>query len=197
MSRQVLERIIALLRARQISFELFEHEPVRTSEEAAFMRAQRSGLSPEEHLKRGAKAMVLRSEGMENCTCQVAQLVQFADSEMRLNHDTNCAFRYKFIQVVISAAKKVDLAKVKKLLNTDSLSLASPIEVENAIDCVPGSVPPFGSLFNIPVYVDKSLLSNEFMDFSAGEKTVSIEMKVKDWQALVKPVVCDVACREG
>ncbi len=162
MSRQVLERIIALLRAKQISFELFEHEPVRTSEEAAFMRAQRSGLTPEEHLKCGAKAMVLRSEG-------------------------------KFIQVVISAAKKVDLAKVKKLLNTDSLSLASPQEVEKVIDSVPGSVPPFGNLFNIPVYVDKSLLSNEFMDFSAGEKTVSIEMKVKDWQAVVNPVICDVA----
>ena len=43
-----------------IVYSLFEHEPVFTSEQAAIVR----GRSVEEGMKRGAKAMIMRSGGL-------------------------------------------------------------------------------------------------------------------------------------
>ena len=96
-----------------------------------------------------------------------------------------------FYQFVVSAAKKLDFNKIKKILNTDSASLATPQEVQTITDCVPGSVPPFGNLFNIQVYVDHSLLEHDDIDFNAGEQTISILMKKKDWQKIVQPIPAD------
>jgi len=64
-------------------------------------------------------------------------------------------------------------------------------EIKEITDCVPGSVPPFGNLFNIPVYVDKSLLENNEIDFNAGELTVSIFMELEDWLNIVHPKIVD------
>ncbi len=83
------------------------------------------------------------------------------------------------------------LDKVKQVLQTESAVLATPEEVQKITDCVPGSVPPFGNLFNIPVFVDPSLLANELIDFNAGETTVSILMKKEDWLKVVQPKILE------
>jgi Ala-tRNA(Pro) deacylase len=49
------ERITGLLRERGFSFERFEHDPVRTSEEAAKLR-------PEYTLHQGAKALIVNAK---------------------------------------------------------------------------------------------------------------------------------------
>lgn len=160
MSKAVFEKIKKILEENKISYDLLEHEPVRTSQQAAEVRERLRGTPVPELLKRGAKAMIVRSEG-------------------------------NFYQLIISASKKIDFAKVKRILNTSSASLASPEEAQKVTDCVPGSVPPFGNLFNIPVYVDKSLLENKEIDFNAGELTISIFMKLEDWLKIVKPKIVD------
>lgn len=160
MSRVVFEKIKKLLDKNKVDYKVLEHEPTPTSMDAARVRENLTGMPAEECLKRGAKAMILRSEG-------------------------------KFYQFILSASKKIDMNKAKKVLGTQSLSFANPEEVQKATDCVPGSVPPFGNLFNIPVYVDKSFLENEDIDFNAGEQTVSIFMKRDDWIKAVKPIVAE------
>jgi Ala-tRNA(Pro) deacylase len=37
-------------------------------------------------------------------------------------------------------------------------------------DCEPGAMPPFGSLYNLPVYVDESLAADEAIVFNAGTR---------------------------
>lgn len=165
MSRAVFDKIKKLLDEHKMKYDMLEHEPVRTSQEAAEVRERLRGTPVAESMKKGAKAMIVRSEG-------------------------------KFYQLIISAAKKIDFSKVKKILNTSSASFASPEEVQKITDCVPGSVPPFGNLFNIPVYVDKSLLENKEIDFNAGEQTISIFMKLEDWLKIVKPEIVDF-CAEN
>lgn len=160
MSRAVFEKIKKLLDKNKAEYKILEHEPTPTSMDAARVREKLTGMPASECLKRGAKAMILRSGG-------------------------------KFYQFVLSAAKKIDMNEAKKLLSVQSLSFASPEEVEKATDCVPGSVPPFGNLFKLPVYVDKSFLENEEIDFNAGEQTLSIFMKRDDWLNAVKPIVAE------
>ncbi len=135
-----------------IPYRIREHAPVRTSGEAAIAR----GYTQEEGMRRGAKAMIIRSEG-------------------------------RFYQFVLPGNRKLDFRRIKALLGTESASLATAEEVEKAIGCTPGAVPPFGSLFGIPTYVDPALLENGEIDFNAGKHTVSITMRTADWRKAVKP----------
>lgn len=52
-----------------------------------------------------------------------------------------------FILAVMSAAKSVSWSKIRKLVGTPKLALASLEDVAATTGCVPGAVPPFGSLF--------------------------------------------------
>ena len=94
-----------------------------------------------------------------------------------------------FILCVLPGNEKIDLKKLRLILNQKSLSLASREEVKEVSNCVPGEVPPFGNIFNIKTYVDKSLLKNEEIAFNAGMVTRSIVMKTEDYLKIVNPVI--------
>ena len=65
--------------------------------------------------------------------------------------------------------------------------MASTEEVEKISGAQIGGVPPFGNLFNVPVYVDESFLNEEEIAFNAGSKEKSIIMKSSDFKKLVNP----------
>ncbi len=90
----------------------------------------------------------------------------------------------RFYEFVLAADKKLDLNAVKRILNTNSASLASKEEVLEVTDCVPGSVPPFA--WNIPVYADNSLA--EVINFNAGLLEKSLQMSLSDWKKVVRPI---------
>jgi len=48
-------------------------------------------------------------------------------------------------------------------------------------------MPPFGNLYDIPVYVDKTLSEDENIVFLAGNHKVSMRMAYKDFAEIVKP----------
>lgn len=99
----------------------------------------------------------------------------------------------KFFMVVIAGDKKVEFKKIKKVIKSQKCSLATPEEVLKITGCEVGSVPPFGNLFGIPVYLDKSLLRSTTINFNAGKHGTSIAMSVEDYQKVVKPTIVDVA----
>jgi Ala-tRNA(Pro) deacylase len=92
----------------------------------------------------------------------------------------------KFYEFNVSAEKQL-----RRILNTNRLTLATKEEVVRVTDCEPGSVPPFGNLFQIPAYADKTILQNETICFNAGELTHSIFMKKEDWIKLVNPIISE------
>ena len=92
---------------------------------------------------------------------------------------------------VLPGNEKIDFKKLKIIINKRSLSLATREEVEKATNCIPGEVPPFGNIFKIKTYVDKSLLKNNEIAFNAGLMTKSIIMNVKDFLKIVNPIVED------
>ena len=71
--------------------------------------------------------------------------------------------------------------------------MTSPAEVEKNTGVIVGAVPPFGNLFNVPVYVDEALLKNQEIAFNAGLRTASVIMKASDFVALVKPTIASFA----
>lgn len=101
------------------------------------------------------------------------------------------------IMVVISAAAKVSFRSLKQALNSRRMQMASPQRVLAATGCEPGGVPPFGHLFGLPVYVDPSLLEQECIDFNAGDRSRSVEMRSADWLRLSGARVLAFADRSG
>jgi len=99
----------------------------------------------------------------------------------------------KFLMCVLPGNMKVELNKVRNILDEKSLSLASYEEVERITYTKPGGVAPFGNLFDIPVYMDRHLLNQDELVFNAGKQTVSIMMKAKDYVESVRPIVEDFA----
>jgi prolyl-tRNA editing enzyme YbaK/EbsC (Cys-tRNA(Pro) deacylase) len=95
--------------------------------------------------------------------------------------------------LVVPGDKRFDSSLVKKVLNISELRFATEEEVIKITDGVlPGGVPPFGNLFNIPVYADPLLLENEKIAFNAGDKGISIIMNPKDWEKVVNPTVIKI-----
>lgn len=99
----------------------------------------------------------------------------------------------KFLMLVIAGDKSADMKVLKFTLRVKSLSLATPEEALQVTHCTIGSIPPFGNLFGIPVYVDKSLYRNERINFNAGRHDTSIQMSIEDWERVVKPKIISVA----
>jgi Ala-tRNA(Pro) deacylase len=54
-------------------------------------------------------------------------------------------------------------------------------------------MPPFGSLYNLPVYVDESLAADEAIVSNAGTHRDAIRIRYDDFVRLAKPRVCSFA----
>ena len=97
-----------------------------------------------------------------------------------------------YILSVMSAAKKLSWKKVRALLGTKKVSMASEQEVWNISKCLPGAVPPFGSIMGIKTICDKSLVSQGTdINFNCGLRTASIMMKVDDYLKTENPQIED------
>jgi len=96
----------------------------------------------------------------------------------------------RFVMLVFPADLKFDAKKVKVMLGVKEVSFATPEEVGEATGGIlVGGVPPFGNLFNLPVFADESLFGNEKIVFNAGDRRFSVAMLSADYKKLVNPTL--------
>lgn len=68
--------------------------------------------------------------------------------------------------------------------------MAETEDVLKVTGCLSGAVPPFGSVFKVPTVVDNSLIQQgDTINFNAGMRTRSVQMKTQDYIDLEKPLV--------
>jgi len=99
--------------------------------------------------------------------------------------------------IVLPADTKVDPKKFKSLYKINNLRMARPDEVEKITGVEIGAIPPFGSLFNLPLFVDKKIFENEEIVFNAGLHTRSIKIKTVDYQRIYKGAVEDFSAENN
>jgi Ala-tRNA(Pro) deacylase len=96
--------------------------------------------------------------------------------------------------VVISASRLVDLRRLKEMTGSRQVELASETDFQNAFaDCETGAMPPFGNLYDVPVYFDQDLTWDEEIAFNAGTHRELIKMRLEDYLRLVKPDIAPLA----
>lgn len=99
------------------------------------------------------------------------------------------------IQIIIEGNKKIDKKKFKNDFGFKDLQMVSRDELIKISSVEPGAVPPFGNLFETPlkIFCNKTLVENEYIEFNAGDHTISIRMKAKDWEKIINPILGDFA----
>ena len=85
-----------------------------------------------------------------------------------------------FIMCVLPGDMLIDFKFLKSFLSLKSISLATPQEVFLLSGCEIGSVPPFGNLFGIKVFFEKTLLDNSDVVFSVASHFDSVKINPND-----------------
>ena len=100
----------------------------------------------------------------------------------------------QLIALVLPASYQVDLNKVQAMLGARDIRLAHEAEFANIFpDCEVGTMPPFGNLYGIAVYLEKRLTEEETMVFPVGTYTDTMSLKYADFERLVDPIVVEFA----
>jgi Ala-tRNA(Pro) deacylase len=103
----------------------------------------------------------------------------------------------RMAMAVLPANYQIDFSKLKKLAGSQDVELASEEEFKYMFpDCEIGAMPPFGNLYDMPVFVAESLAEDEEIDFNAGTHREIIKIKYKDFEKLVKPKVGKFSLRK-
>jgi Ala-tRNA(Pro) deacylase len=99
------------------------------------------------------------------------------------------------IMIVLSADHQIDLKKLEKTIGKTA-SLETEKEFKSLFpDCAIGAMPPFGNLYGVSTYVDKSLAHEDYIVFEAGTHTDAIKLSYRDYEEIVKPLVADFAIK--
>ena len=99
------------------------------------------------------------------------------------------------LMTVLPADHQIDLKKLKNAVGK-AVSLDSEQEFKPLFpDCAVGAMPPFGNLYGVPTYVDKSLSQEEYIVFEAGTHTDAIKLSYRDYEKIAKPRVEDFAIK--
>lgn len=91
---------------------------------------------------------------------------------------------------VIPASDHVDLERMRALTGAQTVEVATEREFKDAFpDCETGAMPPFGNLYDMPVYADASLAQYDEITFSAGTHRELVRMHWDDMARLVNPMI--------
>jgi Ala-tRNA(Pro) deacylase len=94
----------------------------------------------------------------------------------------------QMVMLVVPAPEHVDFKRVAKLLKTHSARAAEENEfISRFPDCELGAMPPFGSLYDMPTYVDEALTHTSKLVFQAGTHRATLKMATEDYLQLAKP----------
>ena len=92
-----------------------------------------------------------------------------------------CKADEQFVLIVLPADRRLASKLVRKEMGVKSLRFATREEVEQLTGLAPGSIPPFGSLFNLPTWCDNHLSEQPRINFNAGDHAISISLTYADF----------------
>jgi len=95
---------------------------------------------------------------------------------------------------VLPATHKVDLELMREAIGASKVELAHEADFATAFPgCEVGAMPPFGNLWDVPVYVAEVLTEDAEIAFNAGTHVELIQMSYDDFERLVRPKVVHLA----
>ena len=95
-----------------------------------------------------------------------------------------------FAMAVLPASMHVSLTRLKEAAGAGDAEIASETEFEKLFpDCELGAMPPFGNLYDMPVFAARELTEDDEIAFSAGTHSELVQLAYSDFDRLVHPTV--------
>ena len=104
-----------------------------------------------------------------------------------------CKADGRFVMIVLPADRRLASKQVRKTESLRSLRFATQEEVAQSTTLSPGSIPPFGSLFELPTWCDRQLAEQPTINFNAGDHSISIKMEYSEYARIEQPRLGDFA----
>jgi len=102
------------------------------------------------------------------------------------------------VMLVLPAPYHVNPLKASAALGVSEVQLADEERFADTFsDCEVGAMPPFGNLYEVPVYADRALAEDETIVFRSGTHTDTMSVSYADFEKLVRPTVADIADPSG
>jgi Ala-tRNA(Pro) deacylase len=96
--------------------------------------------------------------------------------------------------LVLPAPYRLNIDLVRGLTGAKKVRLAKEKEFKDLFpDCATGAMPPFGNLYDLPVYVDGSMAEEGEMVFRIGTHRETMKIAYADFARLAQPKVGDFA----
>ena len=94
----------------------------------------------------------------------------------------------KFAMIVVPAQEQVNFAKLREAIGIANVDLASESEFKDKFPgCEVGAMPPFGNLYDMPVFISSQLTHFDHIVFNAGSHSELVQLSFQDFERLVKP----------
>ena len=98
---------------------------------------------------------------------------------------------------VVSASRQIDVPALVSLAGAEYGCLATEAEfTAKFADCEVGAMPPFGSLYNMRVFMDEMVSEVDDICFNAGSHAQIIRMECDDYKRLEQPVIGQFAVKD-
>lgn len=155
-------------------------------------------MSVPQHLKSFLDSNCIPYESLAHATTYTAQgtatLMQISGKEIAKTVVLRAGAQgAETILAVLPGSKHVKFDKLAAAVGKP-VRLASEAEFSSMFsDCELGAMPPFGALYNLPVYVDESLAKDPEVVFNAGTHHDAVRMRYDDFVRLARPKVCSFA----
>jgi len=102
----------------------------------------------------------------------------------------------KMAMAVVPASHQIDFDRLREVASAESVELASEEEFKDYFPaCDVGAMPPFGNLYDMPVYCSSALSENLEVAFSAGSHSELIRLAYADYEQLVQPEIASFSKR--
>jgi len=98
----------------------------------------------------------------------------------------------RLAMAVLRSTDKVDIDLLRGTAGAKKAELATELQFQGMFPGVElGSMPPFGNLYDMAVYVDEALTRDERIAFNAGTHSELIQLDYADFERLVQPTVAN------
>jgi Ala-tRNA(Pro) deacylase len=101
-----------------------------------------------------------------------------------------------YAMVVLPADHRLDFDRFRTILGAKDTGLVREEEMRRLFpDCEVGAEPPFGRLYELPVYMATPIADDDAITFNAGTHDEAIRMSVDDFERITDPSVIDCSVK--
>lgn len=95
---------------------------------------------------------------------------------------------------VLPATHQIALDRLSEAAGAERLRMATESDLKDLFpECEVGAMPPFGTLWHMPTYVDRSLELAGRIVFHAGSHREAVSLPFDEFRRLANPVIADFA----